>query len=154
MAWGPEAVVSNDDRFPGKGHCKQEDFFHAAPNVDHRQAFVREGLCQWLNWLKQEVGYVGWRFDYVRGVWGPAVRQYVEASWPQLVVGEYWDELRYDGPDNPAKDQHQHRERTAAWIRRAGGRAMAFDMTTKVCGGECVVLAINSTNSFVVCTCT
>ena len=78
------------------------------------------------------VGYAGWRFDYVRGVWGPAVQQYIEKTLPALVVGEYWDNMKYDGPDNPAKDQSAHRERTAAWIRATAARAMAFDMTTKV----------------------
>lgn len=68
----------------------------------------------------------------MRGVWGPAVRQYVEATLPHLVVGEYWDEMTYDGHDYPSRCQKAHRERTANFIRNCGGRSMAFDMTTKV----------------------
>lgn len=42
------------------------DFFHAAPNVDHSQDFVRKDICEWLQWLRAEVGYDGWRLDFAR----------------------------------------------------------------------------------------
>ena len=42
------------------------------------------------------------RFDFVRGFHGSHVRDYVRATEPSFVVGEYWDSLSYNGglPDH------------------------------------------------------
>lgn len=42
------------------------DIFHAAPNIDHSQDFVRRDIKGWLNWLRNEIGFDGWRLDFVR----------------------------------------------------------------------------------------
>lgn len=42
------------------------DIFHAAPNVDHSQDFVRRDIKEWLNWLRNDIGFDGWRLDFVR----------------------------------------------------------------------------------------
>lgn len=42
------------------------DIFHAAPNIDHSQDFVRNDVKRWLNWLRNNIGYDGWRLDFVR----------------------------------------------------------------------------------------
>lgn len=42
------------------------DIFHAAPNIDHSQDFVRKDIKEWLKWLRAEVGYDGWRLDFAR----------------------------------------------------------------------------------------
>ena len=43
-----------------------------------------------------------YRFDFVRGFTGEAVREYLEAASSQFTVGEYWDSLNYNGgvPDH------------------------------------------------------
>ena len=42
------------------------------------------------------------RLDYVRGFHGSHVRDYVRATKPSFVVGEFWDSLSYNGglPDH------------------------------------------------------
>lgn len=42
------------------------DIFHAAPNIDHSQDFVRRDVKKWLNWLRNDIGFDGWRLDFVR----------------------------------------------------------------------------------------
>lgn len=36
-------------------------------DLDHHNAELRAGLVDWLNWLHREIGFEGWRFDFVRG---------------------------------------------------------------------------------------
>lgn len=130
LAWDARAIVSDDPNFHGQGHRSDGDFFHAAPNVDHSQAFVKADLEDWMSWLMREVGYDGWRLDYVRGFWGGHVKDYMEATNPQFAVGEYWDALSYKY-DNPEYNQDAHRQRIVNWLNATGGNASAFDVTTK-----------------------
>jgi hypothetical protein len=36
----------------GRGNKSSGDNFHAAPNIDHSQEFVRKDLKEWLLWLR------------------------------------------------------------------------------------------------------
>jgi len=130
LAWDARAIVSDDPNFGGKGSPSDGDFFHAAPNVDHRQSFVKADLEEWMQWLQKEVGYDGWRLDFVRGFWGGHVKDYMEATKPGFAVGEFWDALDYKY-DAPEYNQDAHRQRIVNWINAAGGLACAFDVTTK-----------------------
>ncbi|XP_055802965.1 uncharacterized protein LOC129872113 isoform X2 [Solanum dulcamara] len=97
LAWGPEAIVCDDPNFQGHGNPSSGDIFHAAPNIDHSQEFVRQDIKEWLNWLRNDVGFDGWRLDFVRGFSGAYVKEYIEASNPAFSIGEYWDSLAYEG---------------------------------------------------------
>lgn len=44
---------------------------------------------------RKDIGYDGWRLDYVRGFWGGYVKDYMEVTEPYFAVGEYWDSLSY-----------------------------------------------------------
>ncbi|XP_062115024.1 alpha-amylase 3, chloroplastic-like [Humulus lupulus] len=66
LSWGPEAIVCDDPNFQGRGNPSSGDIFHAAPNIDHSQEFVRKDIKEWLNWLRNYIGYDGWRLDFVR----------------------------------------------------------------------------------------
>jgi hypothetical protein len=130
LAWDARAIVADDPNFGGKGSPSDGDFFHAAPNLDHSQSFVKADLEEWMQWLQKEVGYDGWRLDYVRGFWGGHVKDYMEATQPGFAVGEFWDALDYKY-DAPEYNQDAHRQRIVNWINAAGGLAGAFDVTTK-----------------------
>ncbi len=41
--------------------------FHGAPDLDHANPELREALCHWLQWLHKDIGFEGWRFDFVKG---------------------------------------------------------------------------------------
>lgn len=130
LAWGPEAIVCDDPNFQGRGNPSSGDIFHAAPNVDHSQVFVRKDIKEWLNWLRNDIGYDGWRLDFVRGFSGVYVKEYIEASNPVFAIGEYWDSLAYEG-GNLCYNQDAHRQRIINWINATGGTSSAFDVTTK-----------------------
>ncbi|ONM38743.1 Alpha-amylase 3 chloroplastic [Zea mays] len=79
---------------------------------------------------RKEVGYDGWRLDFVRGFWGGYVKDYLEASEPYFAVGEYWDSLSYTYGEMDY-NQDAHRQRIVDWINATNGTAGAFDVTTK-----------------------
>jgi hypothetical protein len=79
---------------------------------------------------RKEVGYDGWRLDFVRGFWGGYVKDYMEASEPYFAVGEYWDSLSYTYGEMDY-NQDAHRQRIVDWINATNGTAGAFDVTTK-----------------------
>ncbi|GMP94114.1 hypothetical protein CsSME_00043690 [Camellia sinensis var. sinensis] len=130
LNWDDRAVVADDPHFQGKGNKSSGDCFHAAPNIDHSQEFVRKDLKEWLCWLREEIGYDGWRLDFVRGFWGGYVKDYIEASEPYFAVGEYWDSLNYTYGEMD-HNQDAHRQRIVDWINDTNGTAAAFDVTTK-----------------------
>ncbi|XP_039068556.1 uncharacterized protein LOC120214821 [Hibiscus syriacus] len=130
LAWGPEAIVCDDPNFQGRGNPSSGDIFHAAPNVDHSQDFVRRDIKEWLNWLRNEIGYDGWRLDFVRGFSGTFVKEYIETSHPAFAIGEYWDSMAYEN-GNLSYNQDAHRQRIVNWINATGGTSSAFDVTTK-----------------------
>ncbi|QCD90495.1 alpha-amylase [Vigna unguiculata] len=130
LDWDDSAVVSDDPHFQGRGNTSSGDSFHAAPNIDHSQEFVRKDLKEWLCWLRKEIGYDGWRLDFVRGFWGGYVKDYIEASEPYFSVGEYWDSLSYTNGETD-HNQDAHRQRIIDWINATNGTSSAFDVTTK-----------------------
>ncbi|GMI98235.1 hypothetical protein HRI_003492800 [Hibiscus trionum] len=130
LAWGPEAIVCDDPNFQGRGNPSSGDIFHAAPNVDHSQDFVRRDIKEWLHWLRNEIGYDGWRLDFVRGFSGTFVKEYIETSHPAFAIGEYWDSMAYEH-GNLSYNQDAHRQRIVNWINATGGTSSAFDVTTK-----------------------
>ena len=130
LDWDARAIVSDDPHFGGQGNQSQGDFFHAAPNIDHSQEFVKKDITEWMQWMQSEVGYDGWRLDYVRGFSGTHVKTYMESTNVSFAVGEFWDTLEYDY-DSPKYNQDAHRQRIIKWIDDAGGLAGAFDVTTK-----------------------
>ena len=130
LDWDARAIVSDDPHFGGQGNQSQGDFFHAAPNIDHSQDFVKKDITEWMQWMQSEVGYDGWRLDYVRGFSGTHVKTYMESTNVSFAVGEFWDTLEYDY-DSPKYNQDAHRQRIIKWIDDAGGLAGAFDVTTK-----------------------
>jgi len=131
MDWDAHAIVSDDPHFHGRGNVSTGDAFHAAPNIDHSQDFVRNDISEWLQWLRHDIGFDGWRLDYVRGFHGRFVGEYMQNSAPHFAVGEYWDSLAYNGQGVPEHVQNAHRQRIVDWINAAGGHATAFDVTTK-----------------------
>ena len=87
-----------------------------ARDLDHASSYVQADCEAYLNWLKGDYGYDGWRYDFVKGYAGKYVGMYNKATEPYLSVGEYWDGS-YD--------------QVAAWIESTGRESMAFDFPMK-----------------------
>lgn len=65
MAWDAKAIVVNDRKFKGRGNRASGASFDAAPNIDHSQPFVKQDLSEWLQWLRTEIGFDGWRYAHL-----------------------------------------------------------------------------------------
>eukprot|EP00271_Cylindrocystis_brebissonii_P007275 TRINITY_DN20604_c0_g1_i1.p1 TRINITY_DN20604_c0_g1~~TRINITY_DN20604_c0_g1_i1.p1 ORF type:complete len:417 (+),score=66.73 TRINITY_DN20604_c0_g1_i1:499-1749(+) len=130
MPWDECAVTSDSG---GKGNAGSGIAkFDGAPNIDHSHEGVRKDLAGWLKWLRNDVGFTSFRFDFAKGYSAGYVKEYIEAAEPVFAVGEYWDACNYSGEEYTFDfDQNSHRQRIVKWIKEAGGLASAFDFTTK-----------------------
>ena len=129
-AWDERAINTDNGKYCGQGGHGTGDDFHAAPNIDHNQEFVRNDLKEWLNWLRNDIGFDSLRFDFSKGYDGRFAGEYIQACGPEWSVGEFWDTCQYGG-DGLEYNQDGHRQRTVDWIDRTGGVSAAFDFTTK-----------------------
>jgi len=130
LAWDQSAICCNNPAFAGTGNAKTGEDYVAAPNIDHTQEKIRKDLESWMKYLRTNVGFDGWRFDYSKGYAGKFTRQYIDSTVPAIAFGEYWDTCEYtDGVLN--YNQDNHRQRTVSWCDQTGGTAAAFDFTTK-----------------------
>lgn len=87
-----------------------------ARDLDHTSTTVQQDITAYLNWLKGEYGYDGWRYDYTKGFDGSYVGLYNDSSSPWLSVSEYWD-----GGYDACK----------AWLEAASYKSMTFDFPAK-----------------------
>ena len=119
--WGPWAICSNDEvaNEPGQekptGAPDTGDNFDGCRDLDHTNTKVQEGVKAYLDFLKNDLGYVGWRYDMVKGYAPQYTKMYNESAKAQFSVGEYWD-----GYDNIVK-----------WIEGTGRQSAAFDFAFK-----------------------
>ncbi len=123
-AWGSWAVAKGDEWTGATGAPDSGEGFNAGRDLDHTHATVKSGLKSWMNGLKSNPGYDGWRFDYVKGFGGAHVGEYIQDTVPYFAVGEYWTDLNLNNPD-------AHRQQLMDWINATGNRSTAFDFTTK-----------------------
>ncbi|MDD5629241.1 MAG: alpha-amylase C-terminal beta-sheet domain-containing protein [Elusimicrobia bacterium] len=131
-AWGCEAVVSGDE---WSGACGNADTGKGVPfarDIDHTQAFVQKDIKAWMNWLKSDIGYDGWRWDLVRGYSPRYLAAYTDAAPPAFAVVEVWDDFDINNID-------AHRQKLCDYLDSIGGRASAFDFTTKAVLQQAVV---------------
>lgn len=127
-AWGCWGVVANDEWGSNGGNpCgawDTGDNYGAARDIDHTNNTVQSDISAWMNWMKNTIGFDGWRYDYVRGYNGAYNKIYNNATNPYFSVGELWDNLDLNNPD-------PHRQQIINWINQTDGTSTAFDFTTK-----------------------
>ena len=99
---GTQLSQNNDD---GEGWGGMRD-------LDHKSANVQKIVKAYENYLLNDLGYAGFRYDMVKGFAASHVGNYNTAANVTYSVGEYWD-----GNVNTVK----------AWIDGTGKRSAAFD---------------------------
>jgi alpha-amylase len=115
--WGNWAVVRNPgENDGGAGNWDTGETYGPAPDVDHTNPTVRSDLKAWMNWLKNTIGFAGWRYDMVKGYSGNYTAEYNDATAPHISIGEFWD---YD------------RGALMGWLDSTSGKSTAFDFPTR-----------------------
>ncbi|MGK7368590.1 MAG: alpha-amylase domain-containing protein, partial [Candidatus Halalkalibacterium sp. M3_1C_030] len=88
-----------------------EGSFGDFPDLAHENPATFDMLSENINWLKNEIGFDGWRFDYVKG-YSPTTVKKLQASAGGYAIGEY-----YDGDRALLRD----------WLSESGPSTSVFD---------------------------
>ena len=94
-------VCSNDDNGKAKteadrlgvslGNKDTGEGWDGMRDLDHTSTNVQNTVKAYLKMLLEDLGYVGFRYDMVKGYSGSYTKQYNEYSNPTYSVGECWD---------------------------------------------------------------
>lgn len=99
-----------------RGNADTGEDFDGARDLDHTNTTVQNHVKNYCKFLIDDMGYVGFRLDMVKGYSGQYTKIYNQYSKPTFSVGEYWDG-NYDA--------------VARWIDATGRESAAFDFPAK-----------------------
>lgn len=111
------------------GAADTGDTYGAYRDLDHTNTLVQQGITTWMNDVLKDAGFVGWRYDYVKGYHGKYVGLYDKNTDAEFSVGEYWPTAGYDS-NNPSGWGNTIK----SWIsdtETGGYRSRAFDFALK-----------------------
>lgn len=120
-------------------------------DLDHTNPTTQQNIKTYEDFLLNEMGYTGFRYDFVKGYDPQYIKMYNEASKPKFSVGEYWQgsvtaSKKDDHPFGGVKD----------WVEATGKTSAAFDFPMKYLikgafnDGNWKLLATNYTTSTLV----
>ncbi len=96
------SLSQNNDEGTDFGGCR---------DIDHKSENVQKVIKAYLKYLKDDLGYTGFRYDMVKGFGGNHVADYNDAVGVEYSVGEYWD----------------GNEKIESWINSTNKKSAAFD---------------------------
>lgn len=96
------SLSQNNDEGTDFGGCR---------DIDHKSENVQKVIKAYLKYLKDDLGYTGFRYDMVKGFDGNHVADYNDATGVEYSVGEYWD----------------GNEKIESWINSTNKKSAAFD---------------------------
>ena len=113
-------IFKDDDYCVGNGNIDTGDPITVSPDIDHVNPIVQKELCDWINWLKIEIGFDGWQFDYVKGYSSSFTKIYMTNTSPDFAVGELWSSLAHGQDEKPYYNQDNHRNELMKWVEERG----------------------------------
>lgn len=119
---GPAQICSTDEvaNEPGQptptGAPDTGEDFNGGRDLDHTGAVVKSNVKGYLNFLKNEIGYAGWRYDMTKGYSAGFVNEYNVSANAYFSVGEY-----FDGSYDACK----------AWVNGCSNNSTTFDFPQK-----------------------
>lgn len=95
-------------------------------DLDHTNPTTQQNIKTYEDFLLNEMGYTGFRYDFVKGYDPQYIKMYNEASKPKFSVGEYWQgsvtaTKKDDHPFGGVKD----------WVDATDKTSAAFDFPMK-----------------------
>ncbi|MBR5039366.1 MAG: starch-binding protein [Prevotella sp.] len=125
LTWSLADICSNDEAanngYAPTGNLDTGDNFDGTRDLDHTSENVQQNVEWYLDFLLNDLGYAGFRYDMVKGYNGYYTGLYNATAKPKFSVGEFWD-----GYGN-----------TSAWINKTAeydygnGKSAAFDFPLK-----------------------
>jgi alpha-amylase len=98
---------------PEDGGYNGQDNYGAARDWAHAKPEVQEMMKAYLKWMKNVIGFDGWRYDYAQGFKGKYIDMYNSASENYFSVVEFWN------------------NDVSGYLVDANWNTMAFDFGTK-----------------------
>ena len=101
---------------PEDGGYNGQDNYPSARDWAHANPEVQEMMKAYLKWMKNVIGFDGWRYDYAQGFKGKYIDMYNSASENYFSVVEFWN-----GDMNNIK----------SYLNDVNWNTLAFDFSTK-----------------------
>ena len=126
------ASSGDKDHMVGKpsGAADTGATYGAYRDLDHTNTVVQDGIIAWMNDVLKPAGFVGWRYDYVKGFAGKYVGKYNAGSSAQFSVGEYWPTASYNA-SSPSGWGDEIKNWITSTEEESGQKSRAFDFALK-----------------------
>ena len=98
FTWSLADICKGDDQgeterngYALKGNGDTGDDFNGARDIDHTSTNAQKNIKAYLDFLLNDLGYTGFRYDMVKGFAAKYIGMYNTSAKPAYSVGEYWD---------------------------------------------------------------
>ena len=108
---GSTATEAKKDGVSLSNNYDEGTDFGGCRDIDHKSENVQKIIKAYLKFLKEDIGYTGFRYDMVKGFSGTHVGDYNDATGIEYSVGEYWD----------------GKQSIINWINKTNKKSAAFD---------------------------
>lgn len=108
---GSTAIQAKKDGVSLSNNYDEGTDFGGCRDIDHKSENVQKIIKAYLKFLKEDMGYTGFRYDMVKGFSGTHVADYNDATGVEFSVGEYWD----------------GNQSIINWINKTNKKSAAFD---------------------------
>lgn len=108
---GSTATQAKKDGVSLSNNYDEGTDFGGCRDIDHKSENVQKIIKAYLKFLKEDIGYTGFRYDMVKGFSGTHVADYNDAAGVEFSVGEYWD----------------GNQSIINWINKTNKKSAAFD---------------------------